>query len=76
MTPNQAFARGNKVLGLQFHIEAESRKIERWLIGHTCELGIAGLDVAALREGLRQYLPDVERNGRSAIAEWLETAAR
>ena len=54
MTPNQAFARGDKVLGLQFHIEAETRKIERWLIGHTCELGVAGLDVAALREDLRR----------------------
>jgi len=76
MTPNQAFARGSKVLGLQFHVEAEAARIERWLIGHTCELGITGLDVVALREDLRRHLPDVERKGRSAIADWLERAAR
>ena len=76
MTPNQAFSHGARVLGLQFHIEAEARQVERWLIGHTCELGVAGLDVVALRDDLRQHLPDVERKGRSAVAEWLETAAR
>ena len=75
MTPNQAFSHGDKVLGLQFHVEAEARKIERWLIGHTCELGVAGLDVVALRNDLQRQLPEVERKGRSVIAQWLETAA-
>ncbi len=75
-TLNQAFSHGDKVLGLQFHIEAEAQKIERWLIGHTCELGIAGLDVVALRNDLRRQLPEVKRKGRSAIAQWLESASR
>lgn len=75
MTPNQAFSRGDKVLGLQFHVEAEAQKVERWLIGHTCELGVAGLDVVALRRELREHLPDVARKGRAAIADWLATAA-
>jgi GMP synthase (glutamine-hydrolysing) len=75
MTPNQAFASGSNVLGLQFHVEVEARHIERWLIGHTCELGIAGLDVAILREDLHRQLPDVARNGRSAVAAWLDAAA-
>lgn len=75
MTPNQAFSHGDKVLGLQFHIEAEARQVERWLIGHTCELGVAGLNVVNLRDELRRQLPEVERKGRSAIAQWLATAA-
>lgn len=76
MTPNQAFSRGSKVLGLQFHVEAEARQVERWLIGHTCELGIAGLDLVALRDDLQRHLPEVERKGRAAIAQWLEAAVR
>jgi GMP synthase (glutamine-hydrolysing) len=74
ITPNQAFVHGTKVLGLQFHVEAEARQIERWLIGHTCELDMAGIDVAALRKDLHMHLPDIERRGRAAIAEWLDDA--
>ncbi len=39
ITPNQAFAHGPKVLALQFHVEPRARELERWLIGHTMELG-------------------------------------
>ena len=74
ITPNQAFQRGTKVLGLQFHVEAEARQIERWLIGHTCELELAGMDVTALRKDLHMHLPDIERSGSAAIAEWLDAA--
>ena len=76
ITPNQAFSHGKNVMALQFHVEAEARQIERWLIGHTCELGIAGIDVAALRDDLCKQLPDVERNGRAVIAEWLDAIPR
>lgn len=47
---NQAFALGDTVLGLQFHLEADSSQIERWLVGHACELGQAGIDPRNLRE--------------------------
>ena len=36
---------------------------------------VAGLDVVVLRDQLQRQLPDVERKGRSAIAQWLTTAA-
>lgn len=70
-TPNQAFALGPKVLGLQFHIEAEPSRIERWLVGHACELAGAGIDVAGLRQELDSLLPNVAQSGQLVIADWL-----
>jgi GMP synthase (glutamine-hydrolysing) len=46
---NQAFARGSNVLGLQFHLEADTVSLERWLVGHAYELGAHGIGVEALR---------------------------
>jgi GMP synthase (glutamine-hydrolysing) len=72
ITPNQAFAYGGSTLGLQFHIEAEPAGIERWLIGHTCELAIAGIDVPRLRRELQDQLPAIARKSRATIEAWLE----
>ena len=55
--PNQAFQVGPQVLALQFHIEAQARTFERWLIGHTAELGAAGLDVVTLRQQAQSPAP-------------------
>lgn len=44
---NQAFALDPNILGLQFHPEADAKRIERWLIGHACELSTAGVDPAS-----------------------------
>ena len=38
MQPAQAFRKGPNLLGLQFHMEADPRRIEAWLIGHAVEL--------------------------------------
>lgn len=46
---NQAFSAGPALLGLQFHLEADVRTLERWLVGHACELGQAGIDPRRLR---------------------------
>ena len=50
--PHQAFALGANVLGVQFHIEADPAKIERWLIGHACELAGAKIDPRAFMPAL------------------------
>jgi GMP synthase (glutamine-hydrolysing) len=52
---NQAFARGPNVLALQFHLEAESASFERWLVGHSLELGARSVSIAGLREDASAY---------------------
>lgn len=40
---------------MQFHLEADPRRIEQWLIGHAGELSQAGVDIAALRREAVQH---------------------
>ncbi|WP_088142901.1 glutamine amidotransferase [Achromobacter xylosoxidans] len=70
--PNQAFALGSRILGLQFHLEADSAQIERWLIGHACELSLRQIDPAAIREDALRYGPQLERCARNAMERWLD----
>lgn len=70
--PNQAFAIGDKLLGLQFHIEVDPARIEQWLIGHTVELGKAGIDPRALRRDAATFGRATAEKGRAALAQWLE----
>lgn len=65
-TPHQAFTYGEAVLALQFHLEVDLAKIERWLIGHAVEIADAQVsvpqlraDAARLQEGLRVAAEDV-----------------
>ena len=46
---NQAFQVGKNILALQFHIEVASDNLEKWLIGHTCELRKANIEISKLR---------------------------
>ncbi len=69
----QAFMHGRKVLGLQFHPEAETdAAFERWLVGHACELAAAGLSVAGLRADARRFGLSLKRAAAAMIGDWLE----
>jgi GMP synthase (glutamine-hydrolysing) len=72
--PNQAFSLGQRILGLQFHLEADHRQIERWLIGHAHELAAHRLDIAAIREDAARHGPMLERAAPAVIGEWLDRA--
>jgi GMP synthase (glutamine-hydrolysing) len=72
LTPNQAFSIGANVLALQFHMEADPRYLERWLIGHTTELALAKLDVAELRAQIARHGAAVAAAGSSAFSLWLD----
>jgi GMP synthase (glutamine-hydrolysing) len=74
LTPNQAFARGPRVLGLQFHVEVVPARFEAWLIGNTGELTAERIDVAALRRQARAHLPAIACAGELVIASWLDAA--
>lgn len=68
----QAFALGDAVLGLQFHLEADADRIERWLVGHCCELGQAGIDPRMLRAQAQRHGAALKAAARRAIGDWLD----
>jgi GMP synthase (glutamine-hydrolysing) len=71
---NQAFAVGDRILGLQFHAEVRGRAIESWLIGHACEIaGTPGVSVGGIRADTERYASRLEAQGRKFFADWLDT---
>jgi GMP synthase (glutamine-hydrolysing) len=71
--PVQAFFRVPSQLALQFHLETEPARFENWLVGHTVELGKAGLDPRDLRAQARTLGPATRDLGRSVLAAWLDS---
>jgi len=71
--PVQAFSRRPWQLALQFHLEVDAARFERWLIGHTVELGKAGLDPNALRTQARTQGPATVQAGRAVFSTWLQS---
>jgi GMP synthase (glutamine-hydrolysing) len=74
--PVQAFARTSAQLALQFHLETEPSRLESWLIGHTVELGEAGIDPRALRAQARALGPALRDLGACVLASWLDAIGR
>jgi GMP synthase (glutamine-hydrolysing) len=72
--PVQAFVRTPLQLGLQFHLETEPASFESWLVGHTVELGKAGLDPRELRTQARTLGPATRELGQKVLAAWLDKA--
>ncbi len=71
--PHQAFSWGEHALALQFHVETTARGLERWFIGHACEIGqTSGLSVPALRADTARYAADAAALGRRCFAAWLD----
>ncbi len=73
--PVQAFVRTPTQLALQFHLETEPPRFEAWLVGHTVELGKAGIDPNKLRSEARALGPALREIGRNVLASWLDTVA-
>jgi GMP synthase (glutamine-hydrolysing) len=74
--PHQAFALGDYGLGLQFHLEVAAHGLERWYVGHSCELAKAGIDVPALREAGRRHAPALEALARPFWRRWISQTLR
>ncbi|MBD9544759.1 glutamine amidotransferase [Ensifer sp. ENS04] len=68
---NQAFARGQRVLGLQFHPEIKALKVESWLMGLTCELHRANVDPRRIRADAVTHAPRLERASQRMFSNWL-----
>ena len=69
---NQAFSLGRNVFGLQFHLEVDPRGIERWLVGHACELGLAGIDPRVLRAQAREHEARLATTAKQVFSAWLD----
>lgn len=73
--PNQAFRAGPRVLGLQFHLEADPAQIERWLIGHAHELAAEGIDPRTVRADAAEHGPALAKAAVEVLERWLDEAA-
>jgi len=72
--PHQAFAVGQHALALQFHPEAQAESLQRWYVGHACELAQAGISVAALRAQSALHAPRLEKQAALMWRRWFEKA--
>jgi GMP synthase (glutamine-hydrolysing) len=70
--PVQAFMRTPTQLALQFHLETEPARFESWLVGHTVELGKAGIDPRELRAQARTLGPATREIGQGVLGAWLD----
>lgn len=69
---HQAFSWGPAALAFQCHPEARTADLERWFIGHACELSGAGLSVPRLRHETARFGPNLETQGANCFADWLD----
>ncbi|HJY17861.1 MAG TPA: glutamine amidotransferase [Xanthobacteraceae bacterium] len=73
--PVQAFIRSPSQLALQFHLETDPVRFESWLVGHTVELGKAGIDPNELRKQAQTFGQATLEVGRKVLATWLDRVA-
>ena len=71
---SRPFKKGQSVLGLQFHIEAEPRRIEGWLIGHAVELAQTKIDPRDIRRDAARHGEALKRTAAKVFNEWLDEA--
>lgn len=72
--PVQAFWRTPSQLALQFHLETEPARFETWLVGHTVELGKAGIDPREVRRQVHTLGPATRELGAKVLGAWLDSA--
>ncbi len=70
---NQAFQVGDNILALQFHLEVAANSLEKWLIGHTCELRQANIDINLLRQDNQQYAEALEHAAQGIIHSFISS---
>jgi GMP synthase (glutamine-hydrolysing) len=73
---NQAFRYAAHGLALQFHLEADARRLEEWFVGHASELAAAGLSVTQLRATTTGLAAVVEPQAERIFTKWLFEIAR
>jgi len=69
---NQAFVVEDYALGLQFHPEVTESGLERWYVGHACELGQKRIPVEQLRTEAYEYAPALLAAATQFWKFWLD----
>ena len=70
---NQSFC-CDRALALQFHAELQLTSMERWYIGHACELATTkDLSLSAIRNDGREFAPILEAKAPTLWLRWLST---
>jgi GMP synthase (glutamine-hydrolysing) len=70
--PNQAFALEHYGLALQFHPEVTAVGLERWYVGHSCELRQRGLSIAHLRADANRHASALVNANNQFFNLWLD----
>ncbi|MGD9698323.1 glutamine amidotransferase [Acinetobacter sp.] len=70
--PHQAFSVGKNILALQFHLEVAPESLEKWLIGHTCELRKAKVNIPALRADNQRYATALALQAQAVLQAYLK----
>lgn len=68
---HQAFSVGSRILALQFHPEVTPLGLERWYVGHCCEIGGKNLSVPALRGDAEYFGPSLATAAADVLRDWI-----
>lgn len=74
--PHQAFSLGDYLLCLQCHLEFDAGALEKWLIGHACELHMADINLHELRAQNKLYGPALADAASRVFNAWLDQAEK
>lgn len=70
---NQAFSWGKSCLALQFHPEVTALNLERWFIGHACEINATpNVNVAQLRQDTALYANGSVSQATKVWSDWFK----
>jgi GMP synthase (glutamine-hydrolysing) len=69
---HQSFTVENFALALQFHPEVTENGLERWYVGHTCELHQKGIAVPGLRADAQKHAPALAQAANLFWKKWLD----
>lgn len=72
--PNQVFSLGDYLLCLQCHLEFDASALEKWLIGHACELHMAEINLHQLRGDSKLYAAALSDAAQRVFHAWLDQA--
>lgn len=70
---HQIYSVGERCLAFQCHPEVDPDEIERWLVGHACEIAAtAKVTVQQLRDDTRRFGAALVTQARKSFVAWLE----